>query len=88
MVTGKLWELYGLALRHAEVEEHFLTLRTLLLHMYAVALNGYKTKLRRSLKANNQEGSRLADRGSTRSNDALSRGLDSCNARTVRFGNF
>lgn len=41
VVTGKLCELYRLTLRHAAAEEQFLTLRTLLLHMYAVALTAY-----------------------------------------------
>ena len=42
-VIGKLvCELYHLVLRHAAAEEHFLTLRTLLLHIYAVALDSQK----------------------------------------------
>ena len=48
---GKLvCELYRLVLRHAAAEEHFLILRTLLLHIYAVALNSCNKDNKRSAR--------------------------------------
>ena len=73
---GKLvCELYRLVLRHVAAEEHFLNLRTLLLHIYdGVALNSlrnFQPDMNKELKEGEKR-SKLAECGSARSSTRCS----------------